>query len=129
MNKVSSENCDVKLVASGDNLVIRVKMDGKKVNAMLVPGAAVSVIDEETLQYMQVDYQTKPPEKQIFDASGNKMNVVGVANFKVEIPGTKCCCDQTFYIIRGNNNSKVLLGRDFMASLGVVSFDFANNKV
>ena len=111
------------------NFVINVRINGAKVNAVLDSGAGVSIIDRTSLEALNICLDLKPSHKQLFDASGNTMDVDGVVFLNVEIPVSKETYRQIFYVIGNRNASKLLLGRDFMERFGVISFDFTQNIV
>ena len=63
-----------------------------------------------------------------FDASGNKMSIVGTVEIMVSIPGVSTH-RHTFQVLGRNSHSTVLLGRDYMKKFGSVKFDFTSNRV
>ena len=56
-------------------------------NAVLDTGAGVSIIDSRTLAELQIAYKLdQNKDKELFDASGNRMDVEGVTMLDISIP-------------------------------------------
>ena len=56
------------------------------------------------------------------------MDILGTTLLDIYIPKTGKSYTQIFYVLNSNYSNKLLLGRDFMEKLGVVTFDFMNNR-
>ena len=67
-------------------------------------------------------------DRDLVDASGNKLNIVGTVVISVSLSGTPDR-RQTFQVLDANSRSTLLLGRDFMSTFGAVKFDFQRNRV
>ena len=63
------------------------------------------------------------------DASGTIMDITGKALIDIWVPQLKRSYKHPFYILNSELNNKILLGRDFMTKIGLVSFDFAHDRV
>ena len=107
-------------------------------NCMLDSGSGPSIIDLCTVRTLGLTSKIVPNEasnvsvehskRDLVDASGNKMNIVGTVVITVSLPGTPDR-RQTFQVLDANSHSTLLLGRDFMSTFGAVKFDFQNNRV
>ena len=119
-----SQGHQSKLGMSEESVIMEIKCEGKPCTVMLDSGAGVSIIDRTSLEALNICFDFKLSHKQLFDASGNTMDVDGVVFLNVEIPVSKETYRQIFYVIGNRNASKLLLGKDFMERFGVISFDF-----
>ena len=91
-------------------------------------GAGVSIIDTKTLDDLKICCKLESKRKQLFDASGNIMDIIGTTPLKIYIPKTGKGYTHVFYVLRSNYTTKILLGRDIMEKFGVITFDFTNNR-
>ena len=100
---------------------------------MLDSGSGCSVIDTMSVEVLGLSNKIIPRDPNSansdwFDASGNKMSIVGTIEIPVSVPGITSQC-HNFQVLGKNGHNNVLLGRDFMCKFGSVKFDFMHNRV
>ena len=57
------------------------------------------------------------------------MDITGKALIDIWVPQLKRSYKHHFYILNSELGNKILLGRDFMTKIGLVSFDFAHDLI
>ena len=99
-------------------------------NAIIDSGAGVSIVDSATLAALNIAQKDiDKSEKELVDASGTAMNITGKAFIDVWVPELNRAYRHPFYILNNELNNKILLGRDFMSKIGLISFDFLRNRI
>ena len=79
----------IEAVKTDESVVLKVKMGGKVVNAILDSGAGCSVIDLGTLKEIGFEKHVVPTDCHLVNASGVKMDIAGVVHLTVGINGVK----------------------------------------
>ena len=99
-------------------------------NAIIDSGAGVSIIDAATLSDLNISQQDidKSDEK-LIAASGTTMNISSKAFIDVLVPELNRTYRHPFYILNNELHNKILIGRDFMKKIGLISFDFIHNHI
>ena len=66
-------------------VILRAEFDWQLINAILASGAGVLIIDENTLNRLNVSKSVTKNDENLIDASGNSMNVIDKVQIKVLI--------------------------------------------
>ena len=103
-------------------------MENKTVNAILDSGAGCFIIDSGSLETIGLKDNINSCGSRLINASGDKMNIVGVVNINVQIIGVKPVIHE-FKVLDAKSYNNILIGRDFMKLFGSVKFDFDSNRV
>ena len=101
-------------------------------NMVLDTGASASIIDLGTVQRLQLESLVKRNggnPVNCFDASGNKMNIIGSILLSVGLIGCNDKIDHNFLVLDIQSNRSLLLGRDAMKKFKSVTFDFETKKI
>ena len=106
----------------GDSATVKVMLNNYRTNALIDSGARCSVIDLGSLSAIGMDKAIKNTEKRLFNASGNKMDILGVVDIEVKSDKISPIV-QEFKVLNTRTYSNILLGRDFMQQFGQVKFD------
>ena len=99
---------------------------------MLDTGASASIIDLGTVQRLQLESLVKRNERNTvncYDASDNKMNIIGSILLTVGMIGCNDKVDHNFFVLGIQSNRSLLLGRDAMKKFKSVTFDFESKKI
>ena len=118
----------IEAVTTDECVALKVRLEGKNVNALLDSGAGPSVIDMGTLEILGLCGTVSECEDNLVNASGDSMDIAGVVKLSVKLPQIKPVTHE-FKVLNSKTYSNVLLGRDFMKPFGTVTFDFVENSV
>ena len=97
-------------------VVLRAKLNQRTMNCMLDSGSGHSIIDSGTVRTLGLTNNIRPKraandseysESNLVDASGNKMNIIGIVDITVSILGTPDRV-QTFQVLDANSHSTLL---------------------
>ena len=110
-------------------VVIQTKLNNTNMNGMLDSGAACCVKDLGTVEKIGKRNEITPINNELFDASNNKMRIIGAVDIPIRVSSKLPTIIQRFYVLNSRTNCNILLGRDFMAKFGRVQFDFKSGKV
>ena len=111
------------------SIVLKTEFNGVMANSILDSGAGVSVMDVGTYEKLKLSDNMKPTNDILRDASGNTMEILGVAKMKVHVIGSSRTFIHEFNILNSRSNHNVIMGRDLMKKFGTVTFDFENDKI
>ena len=111
------------------SLVLNCKINDVIVNSLLDSGAGKSLMDIETAEKLNIVDTICETEDQLFDASGNIMDIVGTVKTKVEIVNSEKAIMLVFRVLNKRTLSTILLGRDCMKKLGEITFDISRNTI
>ena len=111
------------------SIVIKTRFNDVLANAILDSGAGASVMDLGTFESLKLEQTLENSNDILHDASGNEMNIVGIAKIKVHVAGTNTDIVHDFRILNSRSYRNVILGRDLMKKFKVVTFDFKSNVI
>ena len=111
------------------SIVVRTEFNNSIANSIIDSGAGVSVMDLGTFESLKLTEEIKTSQSTLRDASGNAMNILGVAKIRVHVIGTDKIFDQDFNILNDRSYRSVIMGRDLMRKFRSVTFDFENDVI
>ena len=103
-----------------------------KTHVMLDTGAGLSVIDMGTIDRMGLESQiiAEPNiSPKCMDASGNRMEIIGIIKLKMELKGTNRIIAHNFQVLNVKTYHDIICGRDFMKHYDTIEFNFKANKI
>ena len=104
------------------------QLNGSKTNSQLDSGAGCCLIDLGSLETVGAAGNISPISSNLYNASGEKMDICGVVTLEVKLRGIKTV-NQEFKVLNSKSYSNILLGRDFMKRFGSIKLDFVKNRV
>ena len=113
------------------SVVVRAKVENIETNVMLDTGAGVSVIDVGTLERLDLmdRVSTKEWNPKCFDASGNRMKIIGSITLETRLVDSEIILRHKFQVLDIRSYHSIILGRDFMSNYRRVEFDFERNMI
>ena len=101
-------------------------------NMMLDTCAGVSIIDVGTIERMGLSSEVTYTSNNIpdcIDASGNKMEIIGVIGLQTELNGTNKTIVHNFRVLNTKSCHDIICGRDFMRHYDSIEFNFKDNCI
>lgn len=111
------------------SIIVKTKFNDVMANSILDSGAGVSVMDLGTYEKLKLPKKINPSNDSLRDASGNMMEILGVADVDVHVIGSNRTFSHEFKILNSYSNQNVIMGRDLMKKFRTVTFDFENDII
>ena len=122
------ESCTMSPAESCVTIGLLVK--NRPVRGLMDSGAKRSVIDIGTLETLDKDIHIDPiKDIQLYDASDNKMDILGHCVLTLRIPKLNRTITQDFIVLNVKTYKTLLLGRDFFRKMGPVTIDVRQNRI
>ena len=112
-----------------NSVVLKCSINKIVVNSLIDTGAGKSLIDIGTARRLNLLEDVKECDEYLYDASNNKMDIIGTVSAVVEVVISKKTVRHDFRVLNKETYSTILLGRDFMRNVGKVSFNIKDNTV
>ena len=106
------------IVNDSSSVMVKAKINSEVVNSLLDTGADVSLLDTfGTLEKSVDSPKLTNTEKTLMDSSGKIMDICGELTLHVELVGVNKDF-QNFFILNWHTSRNIILGRDYMKTLG-----------
>ena len=125
-----TERIETCTMSPAENCVmIGLTINKRHLRGMMDSGAKRSVIDIGTLETLHKDIRIEPKDDiRLYDASDNKMNILGCCSLTLRIPKVNKTVTQEFTVLNVKTYKTLLLGRDFFKKMGPVTIDVGHNR-
>ena len=115
--------------SGANSVVLKCSINKIAVNSLFDTGAGKSLIDSGTARRLNLLEDVKQHDEYLYDASNNKMDIIGTVSALVEVVNSRKPVRHDFRVLTKETYSTILLGRDFMRKVGEVSFNVKDNAV
>ena len=115
------------ITANEDAVTLQVRIEGRKVRAILDTGATPCVIDKGTVERLKLGRRIEYEPSKVFGLCNSPVRVLGYIKAEIEVGSCKPLVQRLQVL--DSEEPTVLLGRQLMQRLGTVSFDFNQGRV
>ena len=111
-------------------VTIGLNINKKPTRGMIDSGASKSVMDIGTLETLGIKHPYESDQNIcLYDASNNKMEMSGCCNVEIHIPEINKSFFHEFNILNVKTYKTILLGRDFLETVGPVTIDIPKRRI
>ena len=118
---------DTKNLATELSVLISVRLNGMRTEALLDCGAGPSVIDIEVVQELGLDQLMKDKIGEVYGLSREPVSVIGKLELILDL-GDDQVLEHEFDVLK-NTGCTCILGRDLLKRLGPTEFDWQSQQV
>lgn len=111
------------------SVVVRARLGTAQCNVLLDTGAGPSIIDQDSMKKLNLArfYSSETSIGPVFDASGNRISVIGALTLPIVIGPVSCTAHPIQVVNTSHRN--LILGRDFMSQFDSTTFHWSRNEV
>ena len=124
---INEEGRETKNNTPDETVIVDVKIEGHKFEALLDSGAGVSVTDIDTVRALGLEDKILRVEEDLRAFDNDIKKSIGSINLHVKV--CKILKQQIFKVIKSKGSMTTVLGRDFLSKHSSTEFDWQNGQV